>query len=359
MAKDRKKRVRLVDVAERCQLHKSTVSLILNENLRNFPVRPETVERVKKTAREMGYVPNRFAQTLVTQQTHLIGYSFVYSLPSDPNRMDMRREGTRESVRSISPNLLGGILTASQKMGYDVVCIPRAFTGETALRARQSTMDLLDGVIWIHPSKNNDEYMELHEKNKNVVLIGQPTENAQIPVCDVDNYHEAFRMTKHLIDSGCKKIVFFCDVYPMYLVGTARYKGYCDALKAAGIEFSRKLICAGSMSFSDEFDKLQHLLDNREFDGLLLSASHAFGEISAVFDERQIDLYNDLHIGSFLDCSEYGFTRNDISVIEFDQYKMGYLGTTMLIEVLDGGNLDGEMRTIECKLRPRGQQNAG
>ncbi|WP_141698633.1 LacI family DNA-binding transcriptional regulator, partial [Streptomyces lushanensis] len=63
--------VTLAMVARRAGVSPQTVS-----NALNSPglLRPETLERVRRTIDEMGYRPHRAAQTLRTRSSKLIGY---------------------------------------------------------------------------------------------------------------------------------------------------------------------------------------------------------------------------------------------------------------------------------------------
>ncbi|WP_243664366.1 LacI family DNA-binding transcriptional regulator [Rhodothermus marinus] len=65
-----KKRVRLADIAERLNLSKVSVS----KALRDHPdISKETRELVKKTAAEMGYLPNLLARSLSSRRSYTLG----------------------------------------------------------------------------------------------------------------------------------------------------------------------------------------------------------------------------------------------------------------------------------------------
>jgi LacI family transcriptional regulator len=65
-----KSRVRLIDIAERLNLSKVSVS----KALRDHPdISRETRDLIKRTAREMGYMPNLLARSLSSQRTSMIG----------------------------------------------------------------------------------------------------------------------------------------------------------------------------------------------------------------------------------------------------------------------------------------------
>lgn len=66
------KRVTTHDVAERAGVSQPTVSLVLSRNA-NARVSPETRARVLEAARELGYVPNVVARSLVRSRSYAIG----------------------------------------------------------------------------------------------------------------------------------------------------------------------------------------------------------------------------------------------------------------------------------------------
>lgn len=66
------KRVTTHDVAKRAGVSQPTVSLVLSRNT-NARVSPETRERVLAAARDLGYVPNVVARSLVRSRSYAIG----------------------------------------------------------------------------------------------------------------------------------------------------------------------------------------------------------------------------------------------------------------------------------------------
>ena len=56
---------KMKDIASRANVSVSTVSKIINKETKNF--RKETVDRVQKIIKEMGYAPNIVARSMVTK----------------------------------------------------------------------------------------------------------------------------------------------------------------------------------------------------------------------------------------------------------------------------------------------------
>jgi DNA-binding LacI/PurR family transcriptional regulator len=65
-------RVSIKDVAARANVSRGTVSHVLNGRT-EARIAPETQERVRQAAKELGYVPNQMARSLFHGKTHLIG----------------------------------------------------------------------------------------------------------------------------------------------------------------------------------------------------------------------------------------------------------------------------------------------
>ena len=66
------KNIGIKDVAHAAGVSVTTVSHVLN-NVSYARVSPETKEKVRAAAEELGYEPNRLAQALRTQRTGMLG----------------------------------------------------------------------------------------------------------------------------------------------------------------------------------------------------------------------------------------------------------------------------------------------
>ncbi|MDF2826624.1 MAG: hypothetical protein K0R68_4032 [Mycobacterium sp.] len=96
------RRVTIDDVARLAEVHKATVSRALNAQTRD-QVNVETLKRVKKAARQLGYVPNAMARGLRTSKSMTIGVII-------PDLMN-----------PIFPPIIRGIEHVLQAQGYTVL----------------------------------------------------------------------------------------------------------------------------------------------------------------------------------------------------------------------------------------------
>jgi LacI family transcriptional regulator len=96
------RRVTIDDVARLAEVHKATVSRALNARTRD-QVNADTLKRVKRAARQLGYVPNAMARGLRTSRSMTIGVII-------PDLMN-----------PIFPPIIRGIERVLQPQGYTVL----------------------------------------------------------------------------------------------------------------------------------------------------------------------------------------------------------------------------------------------
>jgi len=72
------RRVTSQDVADLAEVSRTTVSFVLN-NVNRFSIRPETAEKVRLAAQQLGYYPNASAKALASIK--LKYWSYLYPQP--------------------------------------------------------------------------------------------------------------------------------------------------------------------------------------------------------------------------------------------------------------------------------------
>jgi LacI family transcriptional regulator len=348
----RKKRITLKDIADRCGIHKSTVSLILNGRDAEYPLRAETVAKVKQVAAELGYTPDRLARGLITGRSRLMGYSFPYSLHYRTT-LDYGFSLER-TVALVNPHYLGGMIACAVDRDYEVVCLPRYDEpGMTAPRSKVCP-DIVDGVVWIHPSAMNRQYADIHESGMPLMLVGRSPAHPDLPTCDIDNVSDARRLTRHMIENGAHRFGFFCEVYPEYEVGASRYDGFMEALGEAGLELDPANVFTGPEGADVDAVTQRLQQDPSSMDGLFISSGPVSGLVEKL-EELGVDLMRDLHAGTFADSIERAYARPELSVIQMNHYTMGFEAAKMLLDGLDGDMSRGEHRFVDTHLKARGE----
>ncbi|GAB4456191.1 MAG: LacI family DNA-binding transcriptional regulator [Armatimonadaceae bacterium] len=208
----------LRDVARQAGVSEATVSRILKGTTRLYS--DATVARVQAAARELNYVPNILARSLVRRRTHLI------ALASE-RRVDFRRDSYFFEVFS-------GIHEAARDRGYNVTILTALESGGADL-LRQVQSGLFDGVILIAPALYSPVLEWAGSIGYPVVSAGSTLPDRGLTCVDVDNIAAAQQAAEYLLQKGHRKIGFVGG-QPTHLAAFLRHAGYERALNEAGVE---------------------------------------------------------------------------------------------------------------------------
>jgi len=232
------KRITMEDVAHHCNVSTATVSRVLSGSFNGFPVSEAMVQRVKEAAEQLDYRPNRMARAVRNQRTHLIGLSCFYT--DAPNR----------SLDQIDrDHLMMGrytdiILSHPEFEDYDLVFHARKESTARPLKRSDFKPDLLDGMIYFHPTDDHNEVLNVASRDFPIVMIGQLAgAEEKMPCIDINNRKMAHQAVEHLIELGRRNILMLIPEKLQHLNCIQdRQQGYCDAIAENGIRISDELI---------------------------------------------------------------------------------------------------------------------
>nr|WP_223166859.1 LacI family DNA-binding transcriptional regulator [Nonomuraea sp. SYSU D8015] len=203
-------------MAARARVSRATVSRVVNGEA---SVSPEAREAVLRAVRELGYVPNAAARSLVTRRTNTV--ALVLSAP---------RQGGDQLTAAVV-QYAASMLEGAGKQ----ITLMLADTAESHRRIVQHLeAGFADGVVLLPPDRGDALTERLARTGVPVVLLGKPAIASLVPYVDVDNTGGAYAATQHLLGSGRRRIGMICG--PMDLVATQdRLAGHRSALAGAGL----------------------------------------------------------------------------------------------------------------------------
>jgi DNA-binding LacI/PurR family transcriptional regulator len=184
--------VTMKDVARAAGVSQSTVSRILNGSPVRIPVSPETRERVRALAAELGYRPHPFARALRGAPTMLLGAV------------------VRDITDVFFASAIEALSTEARRRGYSVVLGHAAQRADEALaltavlEARQCDALILLGDFTDEPLFVAD----LHAARMPVVALWHGVELEGFPTVSVDNRAGVQAALEHLSDLGHRRIAF-------------------------------------------------------------------------------------------------------------------------------------------------------
>ncbi|MBE5990359.1 LacI family transcriptional regulator [Lacrimispora xylanisolvens] len=280
------KRPGLKDVAELAGVSIATVSYVIN-NTPSQSLSAETIKRVNDAIRELGYIPNLAARTLVNNKSNLLGVLIPQT------------ESGKELM--FSNPFYGDFMSAAEytarKSGYHIM-ISGAESGRTYAEVARTRG--LDGVIVVGMN-DDEECRQLKNLNIPVVLVDSYCEASGFHRVSVDDLQGGYMATKYLLEKGIRKIAHVTGHVNDSGVNFLRYKGYEKALQEYGMSAAKSLLLSGEVSFEYGCE---------------------MGEYLAGLDERPEGVFvcaDILALGLCIGLREKGVSvPKDISVIGFD-----------------------------------------
>lgn len=306
------------EVAEKAGASVTAVSLSLNHR-ENGHVKKEVAQRIRRTAKELGYRPNPLARSLRTSRTRTIGF-ISEEIATTP----------------YAGKMILGAQDAASELGYMMLLVNTDGKGketdEIAALKRYGT----DGFLY---AKMYDRISSVPED-----LTGCPTVLLDatdgrgkdgVPFIVPDEVAIGYDATMYLIRAGCRRIAYVGCSEPL-IAEPLRRKGYVNALKDAGLEHDPSL----SIQVLNNRPALKAV--ERLFDDARPDAFFCFNDARAWY-VYEAAARRGLTVGQ--DISVVGVDNSRIisetfdprpTTIELPHYEMGYWGARKLISIIEG-----------------------
>lgn len=238
--------VTLKDIAKACNVSVATVSIVLSNRPHRFS--STTVTRIVETAKQMNYVPNTFAQSLVTKRTRIIGL-----LVPDVNNI-------------FYLDFITEVERVAKKRGYTVVLVNSENDGLEELNNYKTFISRrFDATIILRATLNYEE--ATRELSKYADKYEMPTlclcrtikGNTLLNVYS-NEVLGSYLATKHLIDNNHKRIGFISGPLDVTFF-RLRYEGFIKAIEEAGYSQDHYVIVESDFSYYEGSTKAKDLID--------------------------------------------------------------------------------------------------
>lgn len=269
------------DIAAKAGVSPSSVSRVLTG--RGY-ASESTRQRVLAAARELGYMPNRVAQSLRVKQTRTLGLIIA------------------DVENSFYSRIAKEVEAVAKEAGYHVVLCN---TSDDPAEERHY-LDLLSGLqvdgICITPTAGNRDTLErLLARNLPIVQLDRRLENLGADSVLVDNAHGAYLAVRHLIEHGHRRIGILAGSVQV-TTGQQRLRGYERALEEGGLGLEPSLIRSGSFRRDIAADAVRELLDSTPGPTAIFAANNVLAEVCMVaLHERGLRVPEDMSVVAFDD----------------------------------------------------------
>ena len=314
----RRRMVTIQDIAADLGLSAMTVSRALNDHP---DVKAETRQRVEERARELNYRPNRWARSLVTQRSHVIGVVIP------------------DISHTFFADIMGGVQEIIEADGYTLMLCHSA--GSAARERREIDMLIgsrADGLIVASTfaASEPELFVDLQRQGVPFVLVDRYFEGLDCARVHTDDRLAGKLAARHMLELGHRKLAFLAG--PPVSPSIERLQGFREALAEAGVSLPNDYIRSAGFSFEEGLRAMSELLQLSD----LPTAVCAVNDPAA--------------LGAVRACQEAGLAiPRDISItgagaIEPDYLPTPFLTTTiwrreeigrqaalLLLQLIDGG----------------------
>ncbi len=331
--------VTIRDVAERAGVSISTVSNVLNQSKY---VGDDLKRKVYEAVEELNYVRDSVASNMKRGYTKTIGVI------------------TSDICGLFYPYIVKGIYETISKYGYSLTIYDsHVLKNENGVKKEEESFKHLfsnkvDGVIFVSnvSKKKEKQYIEKIKTEacmlKETPLVSLERDFSKYGVDSVfyNNKKTAEMAVNHLIDCGCKKIVFIGGPIQEE-VPEERKQGYLKAMKEGGFKVDKKIMMeAGDYTHESGYMAMNALLNRNEgIDGVYVANDQmAIGALKAL-KECNIRIPQDVKLIGTDNVFVTSMLEPPISTVHIKKRYMGRRAAQILLQRIEElQNAQGEAK---------------
>lgn len=312
------RRVLMEDVATRAGVSVTTVSHVLND-VPGKRIRPETRDRVRKAANDLGYILNGVARSLRTHRSHVIAMI-----------------GDEIATTPFGVGIILGAQETASKLGWLIVHVDTGVdrTLEVAqIRALQQRQ--VDGFLYAR-MYHREVTLPTVLKDVPTVLVDGTCSDPAISSVVPDEFSGGRTAIRELIRYGHTMIGFINNVDDIP-ASRGRLAGYRSALEQAGLEYRNDYVVTGTPNALGGLQAARRLFDlpDRPQAIFCFSDRMAMGVYHAAH-ERGLEIPEDLSVVGFDNQTGIGDGLfPGLTTVALPHFEMGAWGVRTLVEQLE------------------------
>ena len=308
------------EIAKAANVSATAVSMALNNRT---GVSKQTRDKIARIAKELNYVPNYAARSLISKQSCTIGV--IVTDIADP----------------FYPELAKGIEEKANALGYNMIL---SNTGRSPEKEKQCIDSLVskgvDGIIFATVVLDDPYITPLIGDRFPFVAINRiPLKHPKINKIDyviIDSYTGGYKAVEHLYRLGHDRIAIIAGNMKVS-TAVSRTKGAKKALADYGLKFDPRLFIECNYSAELAHQAAQRLLAMKTPPTAIFAQddSMALGVREAVLSAG-LKIPEDLAIVGFDDINVCALTGIELTTISQKKYEMGIMAAKILIDKITG-----------------------
>lgn len=329
------KQITIKDIARELGISVSTVSRALKDNPE---ISKATKEMVRESARRLNYKPNLMASNLRTNKNTTLGVIIP------------------EVNHHFFASVLDGIEQAANEAGYSILICQSHENMEKEIQNVQTLLHSRVAGMLVGVSKETMHLHHLQEvlnSNTPLVLFDRPCPSLQCDQVVSDDYAGAYSAVEHLIQTGCKRILYFSSSMNLE-VAHRRYQGWRNALQKHGLWHSTDdIIIADTRELAIEELPKQMNADQRP-DAIFCVNDHCASGVLYAAQKLGLRVHEDLSICGFSDAPLARITTPMLTTVEQHGTEIGTHAMQALLRKLNGDTRTPHTEIVRTNLVVRG-----
>lgn len=315
------KRYTIKDIAWLSGVSLSTVSLVCHGNPR---ISKATREKVLKTIKQLGYKPNRMAQSLA--QKH--AYTIAVLVPQ-----------LRHTFADVYfGEIVSGIYDQAHKLGYKVMIeVARGEFIENKEYLNLYDQRYVDGVLFIGSNSRHRFVSEMAGKARPFILVNNYSKEYDLNYV-VSNYrYGAWQATQHLVRLGHRRIGFIAGGLSEIQTSKDIFESFKEALTEKNIRFDARLVVDGWLTEEGGAKAAEELLriDPAVTAIFALNDKMAIGAMKKLGDfGRRVP--QDIAVVGFDDIPQASYVNPSLTTVRQPLYDIGKIACERMIDLIHG-----------------------
>lgn len=322
----------IYDIAKMADVSIATVSRVMNDRP---GVSEKAKKRVLKVIEETNFRPNQIAKSLTNQKTNTIGI-------------------VMPGMNSYFSDRIDAINKVCKQRGYSLM-ITANYMDNNSTEEDIANFNLLfekrvDGIIYF-PTNVMQEHIDVIKRIRKklpIVITDKEIESLKLP-CVIQDFVSPMKEVMHyLIQAGHKNIAFINGL-SYDLPNNDRFSVYKEEIEKAGLEYDETLVEEAAYSVESGYYAMLNIIERTTHTPSAVFAGNdnmAIGAIKAL-KEKGYKLPNDVAVVGYDDIKFAKYVSPSLTTIRVNQYNMGKLAATMLIDLIEGHLKDYHKMTMD------------
>jgi DNA-binding LacI/PurR family transcriptional regulator len=326
------------DIAALAGVSQPTVSRALSGNP---SVSEATRQRVLDAAEQLHYKVDKNASGLRRQHSRTLALLFFEDLTDG------------DLINPFYLSLLGPMVRCCAERGYDLLISSQQLSSDWHVDYEDSRK--ADGIILL----GYGDYLEYRPKLEQLVARGAhfvrwgTGGEGQIgTTVSSDNEQGGFEATSHLLQLGRRRIAFVGTVKAGYPEFLERWKGYCRALRAAGIEIDERLQADAEPSESAGRVSVAKLVERAaDFDAVFAASDMAAIGVTHALHAMGRLVPDDIAVVGFDDIPAASLSSPSLTTVTQDPHQAGEALVEAIILAIEQGSAPSRLLPVRVTVR--------